>query len=61
VSSKPQTSSLIRGMLIGSVCGMILGALATTLAGQAVLSLVEKAWKKLARREKGVDFRWLLQ
>jgi hypothetical protein len=48
-------------MLIGSVCGVVVGALATTLAGQAILNLIGKAWNKLTHRQEGVDFRWLLQ
>jgi hypothetical protein len=48
-------------MLIGSVCGVVVGALATTIAGQAVLGLIAKAWNKITRRQEGVDFRWLLQ
>ncbi len=56
-----KSGNLIRGVLIGTICGLVVGALATTLGGQAVLTLIFKVINKLKHRPEGVDLRYLLQ
>lgn len=54
-------NELIAGVLIGSLCGVALGAIATTLVEHVLLNGLRNVWNRVILRRKEFDPRWLLQ
>lgn len=54
-------NELIAGVLIGSLCGVALGAIVTTVIEHLVVNGFRNAWNKVVLRQKEFDPRWLLQ
>lgn len=61
VQVKSRKTRLIAGVVIGSLCGVALGAIGTTVVEHLFLSGLRDLWNKMILRRKEFDPRWLLQ
>jgi hypothetical protein len=61
LSEKNNKNELIAGVVIGSLFGVALGAIGTTVVEHIFLNGLRTLWNKVVLRRKDFDPRWLLQ
>jgi len=61
VQAENKKNRLIAGVVIGSLCGVALGAIGTTVVEHLFLNGLRNLWNKVVLRRKEFDPRWLLQ